>query len=657
MYFSRRSKKFAVFVLTVFCLLATFAITLNTAHAGSGGIRAFSVNSEMNVHVEVSCPGDRDYTWQVALDSFGSGQIIMEQTTPVFDFTLRQFADRISNGRHDLELRVRCGGESWDQATYGRTTFDWNGGNPPPVNPPIAAPGTCNVSINPGSAQVPPNTPLNFTVNANCTGNGNSITTRIFVNGNWADELGSPTLHYTWPGAGSGTHRICGQGHGENDPNWEHRAEACATVTVTSAVAVPQVTTPVFNPEAFPTNVPNIGAQLPRYAEARQSGTNGGVDVIVYCFAAGYTGATNRDETQDGFGCTFASGDFIPLVWANVCRDVWGPEYGVDRGNGGRNDLRCRIGAGNGGANVARAVTPVTNNPVVRATARPVNVQPEIVHVNRESGAACDVDSVVAVGDTARVTPGAPNRIRSQATVSSSQIGSIPGGGEFTVIGGSVCADGYRWVQVNYQGIEGWTAEGNNEEYWIEKVIYPQPSESAANNRRELVTYEFTYNSWRHSYRFVLDPNTCLIVNGSEVIANEVSRFAFWAQNASIRNRVDYFMVDEGGIEDFRHYVENLLTAGTGCGSVRYQVGSKTMDTSGLGNIVFGYDLSTWPSQIEDAIANIAQGANSQSRFIFRDMEDDVTQRRTGRYIAQTAGRASVSPALVEQAANDAALS
>lgn len=73
----------------------------------------------------------------------------------------------------------------------------------------------------------------------------------------------------------------------------------------------------------------------------------------------------------------------------------------------------------------------------------------------------------LTVGAQARVTPGLPNKVRSAPSISAGQIGSIPGEAVFAVIGGPQCADGYRWWQVDYQGLVGWTASGYDGEYWV----------------------------------------------------------------------------------------------------------------------------------------------------------------------------------------------
>jgi hypothetical protein len=76
--------------------------------------------------------------------------------------------------------------------------------------------------------------------------------------------------------------------------------------------------------------------------------------------------------------------------------------------------------------------------------------------------------SRLEIGGVARVTPGAPNRVRAQASTSSAILGNMPAGTAFIVLAGPVCADGYAWWQVNFNGIIGWTAEGSGAVYFLE---------------------------------------------------------------------------------------------------------------------------------------------------------------------------------------------
>ncbi len=76
----------------------------------------------------------------------------------------------------------------------------------------------------------------------------------------------------------------------------------------------------------------------------------------------------------------------------------------------------------------------------------------------------------LAIGGQGRVTPGSSNRIRDAASTSGTQIGQIPAGGVFDVLEGPNCVDGFLWWRVSYEGVEGWTVEGNASGYFVEPV-------------------------------------------------------------------------------------------------------------------------------------------------------------------------------------------
>jgi uncharacterized protein YraI len=99
------------------------------------------------------------------------------------------------------------------------------------------------------------------------------------------------------------------------------------------------------------------------------------------------------------------------------------------------------------------------------ATAPPSSVQPGSPSEISCQGAP---PPNLTVGGQGRVTPGLPNKMRSQPSTAAAQVGSIPGEGVFSVIGGPVCADGYMWWQISYNGLTGWTANGSGSEYWVE---------------------------------------------------------------------------------------------------------------------------------------------------------------------------------------------
>lgn len=89
----------------------------------------------------------------------------------------------------------------------------------------------------------------------------------------------------------------------------------------------------------------------------------------------------------------------------------------------------------------------------------------------------CALPNRLSVGGLARVTPGLPNVVRSAPGTTASGansvvIGEIPGGGTFSVLNGPACGlDGRWWWYVNYNGLIGWTAEGEGSHtYWTEPL-------------------------------------------------------------------------------------------------------------------------------------------------------------------------------------------
>jgi WD40 repeat protein len=77
----------------------------------------------------------------------------------------------------------------------------------------------------------------------------------------------------------------------------------------------------------------------------------------------------------------------------------------------------------------------------------------------------------LSVGTQARVAAiGIPNNIRQQPGSSSQLLGEIPPGATFNIVGGPSCStlDKIVWWRVDYNGINGWTAEGQDQEYWLE---------------------------------------------------------------------------------------------------------------------------------------------------------------------------------------------
>jgi uncharacterized protein YraI len=78
--------------------------------------------------------------------------------------------------------------------------------------------------------------------------------------------------------------------------------------------------------------------------------------------------------------------------------------------------------------------------------------------------------SRLEIGEMGAVTPGPSNNVRSDPGLGNRRLGAIPGEGVFLVLDGPVCAEDTAWWQVDYEGLVGWTAEGEGDMYWLEPV-------------------------------------------------------------------------------------------------------------------------------------------------------------------------------------------
>jgi len=74
----------------------------------------------------------------------------------------------------------------------------------------------------------------------------------------------------------------------------------------------------------------------------------------------------------------------------------------------------------------------------------------------------------LSVGRVGHVSPdGFPNNLRSVPGESGQLIGEIPAGAEFTVVDGPRCSSGISFWLVDYNQVQGWTAEGQGTDYYL----------------------------------------------------------------------------------------------------------------------------------------------------------------------------------------------
>lgn len=81
--------------------------------------------------------------------------------------------------------------------------------------------------------------------------------------------------------------------------------------------------------------------------------------------------------------------------------------------------------------------------------------------------------SRLIVRERARVATGDPRplNMREGAGTAFDRIAQIPANGVFYVLEGPECSQLYAWYRVDFNGVEGWIAEGDMTAYYVE--IYP----------------------------------------------------------------------------------------------------------------------------------------------------------------------------------------
>lgn len=152
-------------------------------------------------------------------------------------------------------------------------------------------------------------------------------------------------------------------------------------------------------------------------------------------------------------GRAIAFSDFLPEsgLYENVVR-VWRDEQGTNIPDVAENQIVNQIVWGP----IAWRVQQETS--VTASAASAITTCPGLL------------PSRLIAGGQGRVLGSEPNNVRAEPTVNSARLGEIPGEGVFVVLAGPVCADGYAWWQVDYNGLVGWTAEGEGSVYWLEPV-------------------------------------------------------------------------------------------------------------------------------------------------------------------------------------------
>ncbi len=192
---------------------------------------------------------------------------------------------------------------------------------------------------------------------------------------------------------------------------------------------------------------------------------------------------------------------------------------------------------------------------------------------------------------------------------------------------GPSCIGGRIWWTITYQGVTGWVVEVNHNNTYN---LIPGTWGGAGGNK--IIAQAVSLDNVA-TFVFRLNVQNCEIVNGSDFVTSEIRRLN--RGSVSGKAQIGWYLAEViGTSEDIRKRMEQtLMQAAPSCTSFRYQVGTRTMDTSGPGNIIFGYYAAFYgfPLEKEDELSDWAQGLNPASLGQFWDNDDDPLQRRVGR--------------------------
>jgi hypothetical protein len=118
---------------------------------------------------------------------------------------------------------------------------------------------------------------------------------------------------------------------------------------------------------------------------------------------------------------------------------------------------------------VLSTVPLLPNPPGPIQPSQPIQIQPPIQ--SRTSCTGFNLQPRLQIMGSGRVLPGLPNNLRAGPSSTSQQVGQIPSGGVFTVLSGPNCGDqGILFWFVDYNGVQGWTGEGQGSDYWVEPI-------------------------------------------------------------------------------------------------------------------------------------------------------------------------------------------
>ncbi|MBI1863917.1 CHAP domain-containing protein [Candidatus Woesebacteria bacterium] len=363
----------------------------------------------------------------------------------------------------EVDTTPSCGGGDQPVNTSGDFDYHWNtngcnagGQSISTCSKAISDPqGTRRKCKNPGYELIgsaPSGSPvINSFTTDNTTTTGECTTLR------WSTSNATSVVINGQSVAGSGSMQVCpktSQQFGLRASNGNGNDATANVVIQVNNSSIPPVSS--SSSGGGPQVGPAQDSQVPQ--NAKQNNTPGGVDLIVYCYAKGFTNAGNDNNSRDGWYCNGPT--FWRVDWGQACFDVYGPDYIAVNSDNSRNGWRC-MPKGNSGE----------------------QINPPPQQQNSSCGPSV---SRLHPGDIALVSDFDPDplHVYNTSNLNSGEIFSVSIREKVSIVSGPKCADNRTWVEIGYNGKDGWAIEVNrNGTYNLIPNGMPLPGSSQPNNQ------------------------------------------------------------------------------------------------------------------------------------------------------------------------------
>jgi hypothetical protein len=211
-------------------------------------------------------------------------------------------------------------------------------------------------------------------------------------------------------------------------------------------------------------------------------------------------------------------------------------------------------------SNSGQSVILCNQNSLQQTLPTPVPTLAPTATVLAPVGAQCSLPPRLKAGERGRVTPGDPNWVHEGPGKRTAKTGEIPADETFDVLDGPRCDPATRmnYWQVRYNGLTGWTSEGQGTEYWLlpEAPAAPKRAITAANTAQLIDLNSAQVTVFGKASVYAFQPTSAIIA-----VAGEDGAIQLWDMSA---NKIAFSAQHAGGVRSiaYNHKGSLLATGG-----------------------------------------------------------------------------------------------